>query len=357
MKRNFLKRIVLITIGVLTMTSVMIACKKDKLTETPEQNKTQISTCDAEAKHIIKRIKNFDNQLKVIKQGAVKQESFLEVDSALWDIESLFNMKYSFPDKRYVERKIHELSFTVNVQDDKINMTDVVQLYDDIHYSVREVYSNDGYYTNKGLLSVILQKGELRSNELDVKVIAITGKTADYDDDNKPVLHGPFDYDECWYFGEYGGSCYDNTILSDAAKILQDTINYYHGNTPINNKLYRNIYIDMTIADVLANQYWNDKTNDYYLYYKVNPDSCDLYLDGNELNHYYYNELEVIMDLVPQDSQYKLPEDAVFVEILIDGVSQYTRDYICSHNNYILYAKRYLVESEQVGCPVDLLQY
>ena len=84
----------------------------------------------------------------------------------------------------------------------------------------------------------------------------------------------------------------------------------------------------------------------------------ELYLDANELNEYYYAEVDVIMNIVPNDPKFSstMPEDWIFMEVNIDGVSAYNDNgpaYM--HNNYIFYGSKYSVSKDEFGIQKDLL--
>lgn len=360
MKRNSPKQIVLIIIGVITLTAIFVSCKKDKLTEpSVKVDESEELIYDSKTNLIVKRIKKFDNQLKEIRNGIYRGEKYIDADSALWNMESLFNTTYSFPDENYVDKKIHELSFVIDVDDNRLSMKDVNDLYEEMINSVREAYRNDGISTNKGLMSLFIEKGDSRSGKLDVKAVAVTGRTNYNQIEYKPFLYGPFDKDACWFYGEYGGSCTDPDILTDAAELLEDTINYYHGYKPDEVANCRNIYVNMTYIPLNGNEYWSESNNDYYIFYKESCDVEELYLDGNELNEYYYNELKVIKELIPNDPKYSplFSDDAVFMEINIDGskMYDYNNNPIYNHQNYIFYGTNYVVAKDEFGTPKDLL--
>lgn len=360
MKRNCQNLFLLFFISVITLTLCFLSCKKDKLTEPPvDQGDEKFELFDdTKANLIVQRIKRFDKQMKDVKNGSYRDCQYINADSALWNVESLFNTTYSFPDKNYVEKKIHELSFDICVDNGVLLMKEVNQLYDDIVASVKEVYANDGISSNKGLMSVFIEKGESRSGKLSVKVLAVTGRTDCHQVQYEPVLFGPFDYDECWYYGEYGGSCSDPYILNDAAELIEDTINYIYGYKPETKNNHRNIYVNMSYITLNGDEYWDDANNDYYVFYKTNCDKDELYLNGNELNKYYYNELRLIKEVIPNDPKYSsiFAEGAAFMEINIDG-SQMQRggDIIYNHQNYIFYGTSFLVADEEFGNPIDLL--
>ena len=152
MKLNHFNRIVFISIGVFTLMLSCLSCEKDKLTESSIDISDEMNT-DVEANLIVQRIKRFDNQIKEVKNGAYRGNEFMNADSALWNIESLFNVTYSFPDKNYVEKKIHELSFTIDADNDMLSIKEVSVLYDQIVASVKEAYRNDGIMTDPDIVA------------------------------------------------------------------------------------------------------------------------------------------------------------------------------------------------------------
>lgn len=360
MKLNHLNRIALIVIGVFTLILSLSSCEKDKFTapSTNIGNDKDEVVADAKVDRIVQRIKRFDNQIKEIKNGAYRGDEYMNADSALWNIESLFNTSYSFPDKNYVEKKIHELSFNIDVDNDLISLKDVSVLYEQIVASVKEAYRNDGISSDKGLMSLFVEKGESRSGKLTVKVLAVTGRTDCHQIDYKPHQFGPFDSDECWYYGGYGGSCDDPYILNDAAELIEDTINYMYGYKSEVKHNCRNIYVDMFYVTLEGDEYWDVANNDYYVFYRTNCDKEELFLNGNELNRYYYNEIHLIKEIIPNDPKYSsLFTDGVsFIEINIDGTElQIGNDMIYNHQNYIFYGSPYLIDNKVLGKPVDLL--
>ncbi|MBO5811288.1 MAG: hypothetical protein J6R32_10760 [Bacteroidales bacterium] len=360
MKRNYLSPIVSIIIGVVTLTAILVSCKKDKLTEPPKDiDEKKENFYDVKTNLIVERIKRFDNQLKELKKGVYRDEMYIDADSALWNIESLFNVTYSSPDENYVDKKIHELSFEINVDNDKLSMKDVNDLYDDLTNSVREAYRNDGFSTNKGLMSLFVEKGESRSGKLCVKAVAVTGRTDYHQVEYKPFLQGPFDNESCWYYGEYGGSCTNPDILTDAAELIEDTINYYHGYKPDKITNCRSVYVDMIYIPLDGDEYWSESNNDYYIFYKEDCDLEELYLDGNQLNEYYHNEIKVIKELIPKDPKYSslFSDDFVFMEINIDGSKMYGINNIpiYNHQNYVFYGTNCMVTKEDFGNAKDLL--
>lgn len=357
MKQNFLKSNLIFAVSIIALTVSVLACKKDRLTEPPAQN--QEIDIPSKTQLVVERIKKFDKQLKEIKSGAHKGDNYIHIDTVMWDIESLFNTTYSFPDLYYKSTVIQELNFKIDVYNkDFLLMNDVNRLYDEMINTVREAYRNDGFVQDKALMCIMVRRGEIISNELNVNVKVMSGQRTDDPLGPDPVQSGPFKEGDCYYFGEYGGSCDDPTLMTDAAEIIEDSINFYYGWYPKEPDPVRAIYVNITPVSLKGNEYYDEMNGCYYIYYHVNPDESVLYLDDDDLNKYYNNELKVIFDIVPNDPYLipYLPEEPRFMEINIDGIISYEDGLaICNHSNTIIYGTRHVIFEYDLGVPVDLL--
>ena len=357
--KHYLKRYAIIILPIIAIIVTLVACKKDRLTDPQNDGKSVNELAIQSSEYIVKRINDFDKQIRQIKQGICRGDHSVDIDSALWNIESLFNASFSFPERNYVEKRTQELSCTIKVYDGKyVMMNDVSDLYDDIIGLVREAYRNDGIVADKSLMSIVVKRGEIFSDELKVKLLVISGRAAQKQSNLKIKQWGPFKDDECWYFGEYGGSCEDPDILYDAAKALEDAVNFYYGNEKEESNVYRNIYVGMTNVSLSGNEYWNDKLDDYYIFYKVNCPKSSLYLDSQSLNKYYHNIVDVIFRLIPNDAKYSsiLSQCSDFMEINIDGLFMLDgNNKVYNHNADILYGTKYMVLKSQMLQPKDLL--
>lgn len=363
MKRNYLKQITSLFLLSLLVGFIVISCKKDKLTEPKYTQAQEEQFSDSKTELIVKRIKKFESQLNEFKSGTQRQDYYVDIDSAMWNIEALFNTTFAMPDAKYVDKKIQELTFDIDVhRDNKFSMKEVNVLYDDIIESVRNAYINDGFTENKGLMSIVVDKGGFDTRAAKLKVTLISGRMNNVTNPNPPIevmVNGPFDFEGCWYFGEYGGTCDDPFAMVDAAELLEDTINYFCGSySTLNSAGNRNIYVDMTIISLEGDEYMYN--GNYRLFYKKNCDSKDLYLTGNDMNIYYFDERNVILSSVPNDPQYKtvLPEDPTFIEVNIDGLSYMEgNDIIYNHHHDILYGTKCEVSKSLFGSAKNILNF
>lgn len=362
MKRNYLNYITLLFVCSFFATFIFVACKKDKLTD-PEQNQTlsEESYMDSKSKSVVERIKSFEHKLKEINEGNLRQDVYVDVDSALWNMESLFNVTFSSPDERYVEKKIQELYFDIPMnRNNMLSMRDVNVLYEDIIKSVKEAYANDGFEQDKGLMSIVIEKGSCNTRNEQFKVVVVSGRTTKIQTKfPESVVDGPFRLDECWYYGEFGGTCDDPYLINDAAELLEDTINYYYGVKPSEKTGFRNIYVDMTCVSVAGDEYAKSNGK-YYLFHKLNCDKEELYLSGAQLNDYYQNIKNVIFSKVPKDSKFssELSDESSFMEINIDGISYMQgNDMVYDHQAYIMYGTKCEVSRAMLCSTKNILNY
>mgnify|MGYP003289878440 FL=1 len=358
MKRNYFNQIT--TLLLVSLIIVFVSCKKDKLTEPNVSRHKDEVKVDSKAESIVKRIKTFERQLDDVKRGVYRNDSYIDIDSAMWNIESLFNTTFSMPDENYVEKKIQELTFDIGVhRDNKLSMYDVTALYDDIIRSVKDAYINDGIESDKGLMSIVVGKNNCDTRAVKLKVTVITGRTNTVKQQLPGVYFGgPFKADECWYYGEFGGSCDDPFVMSDAAEQLEKVLNINCGSSAssVDNE---NIYVDLTMISLKGNEY-KGNNGESYMFYKVNSSPDELYLTGKELNEYYNWEKQIIFNEVLKDPKYAevLPEDPTFIEINIDGLSSMSgKNMIYYHHHDILYGTKCEVPRVLLGSPKNILNY
>lgn len=310
--------------------------------------------------YVVKRIKTFERQLDDVKRGVCRNDSYIDVDSAMWNIESLFNSTFSMPDEKYVEKKIQELTFDINDhRDNKLSMYEVNALYENIIRSVKDAYINDGIDEDKDLMSIIVDKDCCDTRAVQLKVTVVSGRTnATVTPSLELYYGGPFDINDCWYYGEFGGTCDDPFLLTDAAEVLEEALNKNYGNTQVLEE-NKNLYVDLTMISLKCNEY-KRSNGEPYMFYKVNCNKDDLYLTGKELNEYYYWEKRMIFEDVLKDPQFVkvLPQDPTFIEINIDGLSYMSgKNVFYYHHHDILYGTKCEVPRSVIGKTKNILNY
>lgn len=359
MKHSYYKSILKVLFCIIVLAMALYACRKKYIEPIQSILSDNIgSTEQIDFSSIVGKIKNFKNRMSIADGLASKSEDFISIDSVVWNIEALFNASYTFPDLLYDKIVTQELVFSVPVNNNVVSMSDVALLYDQIINDVRTAYSNDGIVQNKSLKNVFFEKGEVENNRLEIIALVSSGRSIPEDPGNLNVYYvGPFGEDDCWYFGEYGGSCDDPSEWGDAAEWIEYWINYYYGWSPAAVDGYRNIYFSQSMIHLLGNEYVK-YNGEYYIYYWINNLQY-LYLSGSLLNYYFQNEVDVIMELVPNDPKYsgQLPQNPKFMEVDIQGNSSIVSGgTLRRHENFILYGEKIAIPVLDLGLPVDLLQ-
>lgn len=354
-KYRGLALVVLVAIGIAVY---LVACKKQKVT--PINNKSVIENAYSgytdEARNVAFRIRKFKSQL-VDKEEVMRNEVYMPLDSVVWNVEALFNAEYTFPERKYLETVKQELEFFVDVNaDNEVYFGVVADLYDEIIESVRQVYSNDGINTDKSLMAVVVDKGEIVGGRAEIDVCVISGQV-DNTNSLKDPVQGPFGPHDCWYYGEYGGTCDDPSVFGDAAEVIEDTINYYYSKTVVPQSGFRGVNFEMFRVVLNGDEYLDENGEPYLYFYYLNEEP-PLNLNYELLNYYYNRELEVLMHLLPSDPIYQgeMPSAPAFIEVDIVGLYDYVGNGSCFHHkNYVIYGNRCFIPSQELPPLRDLL--
>ena len=348
--------VVLLTIGIAVY---LVACKKQKVTpiNINASEKTDVySGYTDEARNVAFKIRKFKSQL-IDKEDVMRNELYMPLDSVVWNVEALFNAEYTCPERKYLETVKQDLEFFVDVNaDNEVYFGVVADLYDDIIEAVRQAYSNDGIGTDKSLMAVVVDKGEIVGGMAKIAVCVISGKV-DNNSSSKEPSQGPFGPRDCWYYGEYGGTCDDPSVFCDAAEIIEDTINYYYSKASVPQSGFRSLNFSMFRVVLNGDEYLDDNGEPYLYFYYLN-ENPPLYLDYELLNYYYNRELEVLLHLLPSDPIYQgeMPSAPAFVEVDIVGLYDYVGNGSCFHHkNYVVYGNRCHIPSQELPPLRDLL--
>lgn len=346
MKRRKYRGIALIVLMAMGIVVYLEACKKEYVT--PINN--------SESNTIVGKINKFKKQL-VEKENVMRSGLYMPIDSVIWNVEALFNAEFAFPERKYLETVKQELEFFVDVnENDEAPFGAVADLYDEITNSVRTAYSCDGISSDKSLMAVVVDKGEKTGDKVKLNVFVISGKIDSGNFVNEPVQL-PFKKGDCWYYGEYGGTCDDPSVFGDAAEIIEDTINYYYGGKTVPQAGFRSINFSMFRVVLDGNEYFDENGEPYLYFYSVNGNP-PLYLNYDLLNYYYTRELEVLLHAVPSDPRYQsyLPATPAFIEVDIIGMLDYVGNGSCYHHkNYVVYGSKMSVPEQELPPLRDLL--
>lgn len=353
MKLKLLNNITIFAAGIGLVVLGLYACRKNQV-----KPQSEVVNCitltpdyDAKVKSFVSKVKRFEETLEKCKTMRVAGN--MQIDSALWNMEALFNTSYSSPEKDYVETVKQDLTFYVNLDEDgSLPINDVSNLYEEVTDIVREAYANDGITENKSLMTVVFDKGETIGDKSSVEIHVISGRS---NDNNGHVIveDGPFKPGDCWYFGEYGGSCDDPSLVCDAAEIIEDSINYYFAGTPVPASGFRYINYNLMTKALDGSEYIRPN-GEPYIYNSQYANDPNLYFSYEMLNYYFNGEKKVILQLLPNTLKNAglLPDNLCFVQVDIRGLAE---SGIYFHHNSITYGDRILVPVNEIGPARDLL--
>lgn len=358
MKQGKIRKLALILLLASGTAIYFEACKKEVITPINNKVDQQVdySGYSDEARNVVGKIKKFKRQL-VDKEAVMRSGLTMSVDSVVWNLEALFNSEYAYPERKYLETVKHDIEFFIDVDaGGEVPFGDVADLYDDITNEVRQVYANDGIDTDKSLLAVVVDKGEVVGNRVKLDVRVVSGR-AEADNSNKNPVSGPFGPGDCWYFGEYGGTCDDPSVFGDAAEIIEDTINYYYGGKTVPRPGFRYLNTGMFMVSLDGNEYVDENGEPYLFFSGVNTNP-ELYFDYELLNYYYAREIEVLMHLLPSDPVFQsaMPIQPAFIEVDIVGMLGYVGNgSYYHHKNYVIYGSKIAIPDQELPPLRDLL--
>lgn len=333
------------------------ACRKNAVTPIINNNPTSYDDPNytAEARRIVGKINRFKTQL--VDKEYLAKDSYIPIDSVIWNVEALFNASYTFPDRKYVETVKQNIEFFVETnENDEVLLSAVANLYDMIINGVRQAYANDGISLDKSLMAVDVEKGDKAGNNIGIVVHVISGR-ADNCTMVKDPVEGPFGPGDCWYFGEYGGTCDDPSVFGDAAEIIEDSINFNYRGTVIPDSGYRSINHNIVRIFLDGNEYVGEDGNYYAYFYGLNSNT-PYYLSYEMLNYYYNRELALILNVVPSDPVFQglWPSDPAFLEVDLMGLIGNVGNQSCAyHKNAITYCSRIMIPSNVLPAPINLL--
>jgi len=186
----------------------------------------------------------------------------------------------------------------------EVDMSILTQKYDKMIENVTTVYENSTF-EDKGLVLVDLSEISQDENEIIINVQAVTGKGIS--DPNPPVLDGPFEEGDDWWYGENVGHCYDPYVIVDDAanQIYQEALDLIPD--PNGNYYFINEF-SFTIqggdSDFQRDQ-TPDNHLDYWLYYSIEGSTIPfdeeevLCLEYTEMNAYYTYLNGLMFDYLP----------------------------------------------------------
>lgn len=265
----------------------LINCSKEReLTVGNDQHAVSIEFQTKVTQDILQ----FLDKVEVYKSNPnLKSDESMDVDSALWYLESCFNYSYGFPNEFYKTYQVDTIYLTLELTGNRrISMNALIAKYEQMIEEVRSVYHGTAF-EQKGLALINLQEASGTTESIHFAVNVVTGEKTN-DIPPQPVLEGPFGDEDYWWYGEMLGRCNEFEGESDAAKQLMMAMNASLPD-PIGNFYVINpVEISRTGGELNIRRPNDplDNSFDYYLFYaseEVGP--VNLCLERNTMNAYF----------------------------------------------------------------------
>ncbi len=328
-----------IFIALAALMTLAVSCKKNNIEKTDNGNMNPVVQTDNSS---VAKLLKFKKQVEYYKANPnIKDGETMSIEEAVWNLENLFNVTYTFPEYGYSELVTQEFSLDIASDNGLVLCSDVAALYEELKDESRELYANDGFTDNKGFLTLHAEMDNTRGGET-VKVKITTGEKINYNLPPEPHPAGPIS--KCWKYKRYLGDCDGNDMWTGGDEQLQLALEDYNNSLqPQAQNGYRYVYINREVKSFDATIYPNMN-----LFYR--EDVTDECICVHEMNECYFGERYVIFKHIPQ--QYGYGEDFCVTNIHIEGRDKGT--YLC-HWNEIEYGERQVVSLNEFGESIDIM--
>jgi hypothetical protein len=316
------------------------------------------------AAKLVADINSFKQKMTAVRENPhLKSGEVISKEEARWNIETLFNVTYGFPDLSY-SKTITDTALVYLPVDASGNalLEDVVAVYEEVLALVTDFYLAANF-DEKGFLFMQLKSGETINGQLEIKLETVTGARLGTQDDPPVGYDDVFDSNENWKYGDGLGQCeqIDNDE-SDAAEEIEIVIRSMNVGWPEPPSAYRWITINPFDIELEGNEFKdeNDENLMFYLEKPIDIDFTDdeICLIYTEMNFHYYGEQQVIYELVPQTfDQFIDIEHWAFLDCNLKGQYKSKNEtHLLQHKNILDYAERILVPIGDIPDAIELYQ-
>jgi hypothetical protein len=225
---------------------VFHSCKKDKV-QSPENDGQEISYT-AEELSIWRNLSDFNSKIK----SGLKSEEFISPDSAMWFLETLFNVQQA-TDTTFNEYKTYKKTYSLNVNGNgSVNMSDVTSVYNQMVNDLNDELGNiDADY--KYFIIGDLIYTPTRDGNYTMSLISGFGI-------NPLAFYRAFNSDDDWRYGNKKGKCVNPAWDSDGGMELARRFNHPGVTTSGNS------WINPETTDILSHENYPGR-----IYYEKGP--------------------------------------------------------------------------------------
>lgn len=289
MKRLYL---LLITLLVACMAITTVSCKKE-----------QTTTETAQGEATLARIMDFKQQVDYYKANPdVKDGEAVTLDEAIWNIEALFNLTYSYPELSYGRTETADTVLYLPVgTDNTVLLTDLTVFYGQMYEVISDIYHSIEL-DSKQFIILDVELGERHGSQQSIRLQSVQGSAKGIQPPTpQPVVWAPFAEGPAWYYGEDGGMI--NGMLEgqmDATDTLANKLNAFlvpkapHGQAYIFTEIMKKelpYYYHLPFS-------YNPYQGEYCEFYMENADEDDKWLNTSQMNFQYYGERHLVLSVL-----------------------------------------------------------
>lgn len=335
MKRLYLLPVTLL---VASMAITTVSCKKE-----------QTTTETAQGEATLARIMNFKQQVDYYKANPdVKDGEAVTLDEAIWNIEALFNLTYSYPELSYGRTETADTVLYLPVgSDNTVLLTDLTVFYGQMYEVISDIYHSIEL-DNKQFIILDVELGERHGNQQAIRLQSVQGSAKGIQPPTpQPIVWAPFAEGPAWYYGEDRGMI--NGVLEgkmDAADTLANKLNAFLVPKAPHGQAY--IYTEIMMKELPYNYHipfsYNPYQGEYCEFYMQDADEDDKWLNTSQMNFQYYGERHLVLSVLrdyDDGIQGPVPSDFKLFNVTIEDYhASYNQSLTIGHHTKAYYGQR-----------------
>lgn len=335
MKRLYL---LLVTLLVASMAITTVSCKKE-----------QTTTDTAQGEATLARIMDFKQQVDYYKAHPdVKDGEAVTLDEAIWNIEALFNLTYSYPELSYGHTETADTVLYLPVgSDNTVFLTDLTVFYGQMYEVISDIYHSIEL-DSKQFIILDVELGERHGSQQAVRLHSVQGSAKGIQPPTpQPIVWAPFAEGPAWYYGEDRGM--SNGVLEgkmDAADTLANKLNAFLVPKAPHGQAY--IYTEIMMKELPYNYHipfsYNPYQGEYCEFYMQDADEDDKLLSTSQMNFQYYGERHLVLNVLrdyDDGIQGPVPSDFKLFNVTIEDYhASYNQSLTIGHHTKAYYGQR-----------------
>jgi len=335
MKRLYL---LLVTLLVASMAITTVSCKKK-----------QTTTETAQGEATLARIMDFKQQVDYYKANPdVKDGEAVTLDEAIWNIEALFNLTYSYPELSYGRTETADTVLYLPVgADNTVLLTDLTVFYGQMYEVISNIYHSIEL-DSKQFIILDVELGERHGSQQAIRLQSVQGSVKGIQPPTpQPTIWAPFADGPDWKYGENGGMI--NGVLDgqmDAADTLANMLNAFLVPQAPDGQAY--IYSEIMMKELPYSLQipfsCNPYQGEYCEFYMEDAEEADKWLNTSQMNFQYYGERHLVLSVLRDyddgiqgavPSYFKL-----YIVTIEDYQASYNQSITIGHHTKAYYAQR-----------------